>query len=174
MTIETERLIIRQRTPDDLTAIHTAKMAVKNDLMRWMTWASEDQFTVDATAAFIATQHTPGGEWDGLPGFDRENGELAVMCGLREKTPGVYEAGYWVTRPFLGRGYATEACRAMMSHAFNVLNANAMVICHFEENENSWRVIEKCGFIFDRVEKDGAFCHALQKRVDMWHYALAR
>jgi len=174
MITETERLIIRQKTADDADCIHAAKRTVKDDLMRWMSWASEDQFTPKATAAFIGAQQSPEGRLDGLMGIDRANGELAVMCGLREKLPGIYETGYWVAKPYLGRGYATEACRAMISYAFNVLNANKMVISHFEGNTPSRRVIEKCGFVFDRVEKDGAFCHALQKRVDMWHYTLAR
>lgn len=174
MITETERLIIRQKTADDADCIHAAKMAVKGDLMQWMTWASEDQFTRSATATFVATQQKPGEELDGLMGIDRASGELAVMCGLREKLPGIYETGYWVAQPFLGRGYATEACRVMISYAFNVLNANKMVISHFEGNTPSRRVIEKCGFVFDRVEKDGAFCHALQKPVDMWHYTLVR
>jgi ribosomal-protein-alanine N-acetyltransferase len=168
--IETPRLLIRQRTPEDAQIIHAAKLAVKAELMRWMSWASEDQFTIEATQAFIHKRDEREEKLDGLLGFDRESGELAAMCGLRSKTPGVYETGYWVTKPFLGRGYATEACHAMILYAFDQLGAKAVVISHFDGNDKSQRVIKKLGFEFTHIMKEGIICHALGHKVDHWYY----
>jgi RimJ/RimL family protein N-acetyltransferase len=54
--------------------------------------------------------------------------------------------GYWIGVPHWGHGYATEAVRALIDHAFTdlelqVLTANARVT-----NPASRRIIEKCGF----------------------------
>ena len=56
------------------------------------------------------------------------------------------EIGYWLGVPFWGNGYATEAARALIDHAFGdlgheVLHAGARV-----SNPASRRVLEKCGF----------------------------
>jgi RimJ/RimL family protein N-acetyltransferase len=56
------------------------------------------------------------------------------------------EIGYWIGAPYWGQGYATEAARAVVDHAFadhgfEALQAAARVV-----NPASRRVIEKCGF----------------------------
>jgi RimJ/RimL family protein N-acetyltransferase len=56
------------------------------------------------------------------------------------------EIGYWIGVPFWRSGYATEAARCLIDHAFgglgyDVLNASARV-----SNPASRRVLEKCGF----------------------------
>jgi RimJ/RimL family protein N-acetyltransferase len=56
------------------------------------------------------------------------------------------EIGYWIGVSFWGQGYATEAVRALIDHAFTdldypLLNASVRVT-----NPPSRRIIEKCGF----------------------------
>lgn len=47
--------------------------------------------------------------------------------------------------PFWGRGYIPEAVKALIARCFS--EGAARVWCaHFEGNEKSRRVIEKCGF----------------------------
>jgi RimJ/RimL family protein N-acetyltransferase len=72
-------------------------------------------------------------------------GEVIGACGydLRNSVP---EIGYWLGVPFWGNGYATEAARALVDHAFGerfcaALHAGARV-----SNPASRRVLEKCGF----------------------------
>jgi RimJ/RimL family protein N-acetyltransferase len=73
-------------------------------------------------------------------------GVVLGACGisLPEREPP--EIGYWLGVPFWGHGYATEAVRAVIDHAFadldfEVLQAGARVT-----NPASRRVLEKCGF----------------------------
>lgn len=55
------------------------------------------------------------------------------------------EIGYWIGVPFWGRGYIPEAVKALIARCFS--EGAARVWCaHFEGNEKSRRVIEKCGF----------------------------
>jgi RimJ/RimL family protein N-acetyltransferase len=72
-------------------------------------------------------------------------GEVIGGCGL-ELCKGLPEIGYWLGVPFWGNGYATEAVRALIDHAFGehgypALHAGARV-----SNPASRRVLEKCGF----------------------------
>lgn len=56
-----------------------------------------------------------------------------------------YSVGYWIGVPFWGNGYAPEAFERLIEHARNDLHATAILADHFLGNEQSHRVMEKCG-----------------------------
>ena len=56
------------------------------------------------------------------------------------------ELGYWIGRPYWGRGYAPEAARALLARGFSALDCAAVWCSHYAFNGQSRRVIEKCGF----------------------------
>jgi RimJ/RimL family protein N-acetyltransferase len=62
---------------------------------------------------------------------------------LREDGP---EVGYWVGVPYWGRGFATEAVRALIDHAFGDLEHDTLISGARVNNPASRRVLEKCGF----------------------------
>ncbi|TPF93759.1 GNAT family N-acetyltransferase [Bifidobacterium sp. UTBIF-78] len=55
------------------------------------------------------------------------------------------ELGYWIGRPFWGKGYMPEALRAVLGYAFDDLHAEAVWGGHYRENTQSGRVMAKCG-----------------------------
>src|SRR5947209_20197546 len=55
------------------------------------------------------------------------------------------EVGYWVGLPFWGRGYATEAARAVVGYGFDQLKLNRIFASHFSGNDASGRVLQKLG-----------------------------
>ncbi|OZG64870.1 acetyltransferase [Bifidobacterium hapali] len=55
------------------------------------------------------------------------------------------ELGYWIGRPFWGKGYMPEALRAVLDYAFNSLHMDAVWGGHYRENPQSGRVMAKCG-----------------------------
>ena len=65
------------------------------------------------------------------------------------------ELGYWIGKPFWGSGYATEAANEMILRAFTDCHATAVWCCHYEGNERSHRVIEKCCFQYVRTNPEG-------------------
>jgi RimJ/RimL family protein N-acetyltransferase len=73
------------------------------------------------------------------------DGRLIGGCGIdpREEGP---ELGYWFGVPFWGRGYATEAARAVVDYAFGDLGCETMLSGARVTNPASRRVLEKCGF----------------------------
>ena len=62
---------------------------------------------------------------------------------LREDGP---EVGYWLGVPYWGRGFATEAVRALIDHAFGDLEHETLISSARVTNPASRRVLEKCGF----------------------------
>jgi RimJ/RimL family protein N-acetyltransferase len=77
--------------------------------------------------------------------FTRDGGELVGVMGLIPKSHDRAEIGYWIGVPFWGRGYATEAARAMVRYAFEEMDVNRIEAEHFARNPASGRVLQKAG-----------------------------
>ena len=58
------------------------------------------------------------------------------------------EIGYWVGRPFWGRGLATRAASAALDWAARTWRRKVVVSGHFADNPASGRVLEKAGFLY--------------------------
>lgn len=56
------------------------------------------------------------------------------------------ELGYWIGKPFWGRGLMPEAVREMLRHAFEDIGMNKVWCGYYEGNTKSKRVQEKVGF----------------------------
>lgn len=81
--------------------------------------------------------------------FLRENGQLIGSGDLHTNRNGfdsdVYELGYNFAKAYWGKGYCTEASKAML--AYRVAQGVAEFGCeHAVDNVRSGRVIQKCGF----------------------------
>ena len=111
-----------------------------------------------AAGTFLIPHPYPEGaaaEWiSGLTGTDsvtfaierKEDGALVGVMGLRlERDHDRAELGYWVGVPYWGHGYAPEAGRAVLGHAFETLGVNRVYALHFTRNRASGRVAAKIG-----------------------------
>ncbi len=70
--------------------------------------------------------------------------ELVGCVGLG-RIAGEVELGYWIAREHWGRGFATEAARAVLRLA-KVLGHRAVVAGHYIDNPASGAVLRKVGF----------------------------
>ena len=142
MFARTPRLLLRPGFPEDAPALATAiadRAIVTN--LAVVPWP----YTLRDAEAFLAKPRDPI-----LPSlliFERTQGapQLAGSCGLARRPSGAVEMGYWIARPFWGRGFATEACAAMVDIA-RTLGIALLEGSHFLDNPASARVLEKLGF----------------------------
>jgi RimJ/RimL family protein N-acetyltransferase len=65
------------------------------------------------------------------------------------------EMHYWINADHWNRGYCTESSKRMIVHVFDILNAHRLAITHRENNLPSKKVIEKCGFVYEGMQRDG-------------------
>lgn len=84
--------------------------------------------------------------------------------GLGRTPEGEVEFGYWLARAAWGRGYATEAGRAVLELARNGLRLSRIVSGHFLDNPASGRVLEKLGFI---ASPETGLRHSLARGCDV-------
>jgi RimJ/RimL family protein N-acetyltransferase len=76
----------------------------------------------------------------------RENHRVVGACGYTQVDRHPPELGYWLGVKHWGKGYATEAVRAMIDHIFADTDAEAITSAARVTNPASRRVLEKCGF----------------------------
>jgi RimJ/RimL family protein N-acetyltransferase len=147
--LDTERLHLRAPCLDDLDGY--ARMYADPDVMRFL----EDGVPLDRAAAFRSIAvHL--GHWQ-LRGYgqwalhERATGSFVGRAGLwqPEGWPGL-EVGWTLARESWGRGYATEAGRAAITYAFDVLGADEVISLIRPENTGSIKVAERLGETYDR------------------------
>lgn len=56
------------------------------------------------------------------------------------------ELSYWIGIPYTGKGFATEASKAIIEFGFNRLLLNKIIIAHAEQNAESRRICHKLNF----------------------------
>jgi RimJ/RimL family protein N-acetyltransferase len=62
-----------------------------------------------------------------------------------------YELGYWIGKPYWGRGIVPEAAEELLKHAFLDLGMRRIWCGHYDGNTKSRRVMEKLGFSYYRT-----------------------
>jgi [ribosomal protein S5]-alanine N-acetyltransferase len=103
----------------------------------------------------------------------RETGELTGAMGMTltpEHRSG--ELGYWMGVPYWGRGFATEAARALCEYGFRTLHLHRIHARHFVINPASGRVLEKLGMREEGVQRQAMLKWG--RFVDVREFAILR
>ena len=82
------------------------------------------------------------------------------------------EVGYWIGKPFWGRGLATAALRRIIQFGFEQLGLNRIQAGHFRHNMASGRVMQKANMRYEGVQRQGMY-HREQYK-DVVYYAILR
>jgi ribosomal-protein-alanine N-acetyltransferase len=147
LALNTERLILREFRETDVSAVQA--YAGDAEVTRYTSFGPN---TPEVTAAVLASwscerERLPRLEWP-LAIVRRDDGVLIGGTGLATVnwTAGEAAFGYVLRRSAWGKGYATEAGRAVLDWAFNEL-ALRRLVAHCEEiNAASVSVLRKLGF----------------------------
>jgi RimJ/RimL family protein N-acetyltransferase len=151
-SFETERLFIRSPLPGDGPELHGALRESIDELAAWMGWPKEHRTVDDSEAsarrarvAFLARSEMR------LHLYLKETDELVGIAGLQTIDWDVpkFEIGYWCRTGFTGRGYITEAVKAITSLAFDALGARRVEIRCDPKNLKSAKVAERAGFTLE-------------------------
>jgi RimJ/RimL family protein N-acetyltransferase len=142
--IATERLDIRPLRSADLGTI--LDLYSDPDAMRWAGGATTDvEESERRLQRLIDHQEEHGFSLWAV--IERDSGTLMGDCGLIHyafKGPEV-ELGFRLKVPFWGKGYATEAARAVLAYGFEEVGLDRIVAVAHPDNVASQRVLEKVG-----------------------------
>jgi ribosomal-protein-alanine N-acetyltransferase len=73
------------------------------------------------------------------------------------------ELSYWIGTPYVGKGFATEASKAIIDFGFNELLLHKIIIAHAKENVESKSICKKLNF------KEYAHEHDAFMKEYKWH-----
>ena len=140
-SLRTERLALDPVTPDDAAFV----LELLNDPGWIANIGDRGVRTLDDAGAYIAERFSKS-LWlvvrDGA-------GERVGMCGLVDRD-GLdhHDIGYAYLERHAGKGYATEAARAVLAHARGDLGHDTILAITAPDNTPSQRVLEKIGLKF--------------------------
>ena len=145
--LETERLILRPWKETDAESLYRyAKDPDVGPIAGWPPHTSVENsrdiirnyFSVPETYA-ICLKESP--EIIGCIGL--KLGDATDMTDRDDEC----ELGYWLGKPFWGRGIMPEAAKELIRHGFEELSMRAIWCGYYDGNMKSKRVQEKCGFV---------------------------
>ncbi|HEV2059035.1 MAG TPA: GNAT family N-acetyltransferase [Solirubrobacteraceae bacterium] len=150
LPIFTERLVLRPYVDDDLEQLH-AVLYSDVDAMRLLGGPRDLSGTRFALERSMTQQDVSGFSF--WPVIERESGLLVGEAGLFPLSPDGPDValGYAFGARWWGRGYATEAARAVIAEAFGPLGMDRLVAITREANHGSRHVLEKLGFRMEGV-----------------------
>jgi len=141
----TERLVLRPYVPEDVAELH-AVVYGDHEAMRLLGGPRDLAGTRAAVERSINQQALDGFSFWAV--VERETGLLAGEAGLFPLAEDREDIalGYALGVDFWGRGYATEAGRAVLAEAFGSLAMQRIVAITRATNFRSRRVLAKLGF----------------------------
>lgn len=116
MHIETQRLLIRDYTMDDIKDLHD--ILGDDEVMK----NCEPAYSLEKTAHFL---------WEfciekrgAVAAVHKDSGKMIGYILFNEVNEDVYEIGWFFNKNFWRQGYAYESCKAVIDYAFNELDAH--------------------------------------------------
>jgi RimJ/RimL family protein N-acetyltransferase len=145
--IATERLHLRPFAPDDLDAL--VAIHADPDVVRYLAWGVRDRDELRGVLVEKAERTVLAREGDALnlAAVTADTGELVgdVTLFWRSEEHQMGEVGYIFNPAYAGRGYATEAARALLRFGFEEFGLHRIIGRLDARNTASARVLESLG-----------------------------
>jgi ribosomal-protein-alanine N-acetyltransferase len=153
--LETSRLILRHPTPDDLDSLYA--LYRDPEMVRFIPDAPRNYEETRKELEWHRhghPKHPQLGLWSTI---EKASNRYLGRCGLlpwsidgQEEV----EVAYSIAREHWGRGFATEAARAILTYGFEDLHVPRLVCLIDPQNIASIRVAEKIGMAFEKACED--------------------
>ena len=147
--IETDRLILRAWKKSDLEDFYEyAKVDGVGQRCGWLPHKDVDE-SERILEMFIGEKKTFALELKenskviGSIGLETRDADLGIPDELMGR-----EIGYVLNKDYWGRGLMPEAVKAVIDYCFKELDFDWLTCGHFVWNDQSRRVVEKCGFVY--------------------------
>lgn len=143
MQIETERLLIRSFTEDDLNDMH--EYCAQAEVSTNTGWAAHTSL---AESALFLSMWMKEGYRHAIVFKETGKviGHIAIYPDSEENREDTCELGFALNRQYHRRGIMSEAVTAVLQYLFERMNKEYVWACCFQSNTSSSGLIRKCGF----------------------------
>jgi RimJ/RimL family protein N-acetyltransferase len=155
VALRTPRLLLREWCEDDAEPF--AAMATRPDVMRYYYRPPADRTACDAWIERMQRHNEDHGFAYWAVELPDEDDLIGAIGLTRVLSPGfpfapAVEIGWRLARAHWGRGYATEAARAVLDDGFGRLGLGEIVAFTLPLNERSRRVMQRLGMSHDPAD----------------------
>lgn len=154
MPLETDRLILRHWKESDAESLYEyAKDPEVGPIAGWPPHKSVSESLNVIRTVFVGDECYAICE----KGCDKAIGAIELkLNGHTDMTESddECELGYWLGKPFWGRGYMPEAVKALLRRGFEELGITTIWCGYYDGNDKSKRVQEKAGFVYHHTCKE--------------------
>jgi ribosomal-protein-serine acetyltransferase len=148
-----------------LEAAHAPELFLLTDsnrehLRRWLPWLDRVR-SVEDTRKFIAAARQQLADDDGFQSAILVDGQIAGLIGHHsiDRLNRATQLGYWLAESQQGKGIMSEACRALVGHAFAGLGLERVEIRCARANQRSRAIPERLGFTREGVLRRGEWLY---------------
>ncbi|HEY2047855.1 MAG TPA: GNAT family N-acetyltransferase [Caulobacteraceae bacterium] len=138
---------LRLRFPRPADAPEVAWYANDLDVAR-MTTGIPHPYGLEQARAFLDRVEMMNPDEEALFAIEATGEGVIGLVGFHTNDEDACEIGYWLGRPYWGRGLMTEAVRCAVEWAARAWGRRFLVSGHFADNEASGRVLIKAGFLY--------------------------
>lgn len=150
ITLETNRLVLREWKYSDLDDFYNyAKVVGVGEMAGWPHHKNKEE-SLKILKGFIENKKT-------FAIIDKNTNKAIGSLGVEYygnedaltefKDYKGREIGYVLSKDYCGKGLMVEAVKALIDYLFNELDYDFLLCGHYDKNNRSKRVQEKCGFI---------------------------
>ncbi|MGG3738918.1 GNAT family N-acetyltransferase [Aeribacillus pallidus] len=167
-TLETERLLLRKITLDDVEAMFS--YASNDEVTKYVTWdthrslADTKQYIDFVLSQYENKQIAPWGI------ESKETKEFIGTIDFVWWQPAHQKAeiGYVISDKYWGKGIATEASKKLIQFGFEEMDLVRIQAICFVENTASARVMEKVGMTFEGILRKAMFVKGKHRDLKMY------
>lgn len=149
-TMETERLLLRQFTIDDVMSVY-CNWCSDPRVTEFLTWSPHENLnvTLNTVATWVESYKKPDFyQWAIVPrDLGEPVGSISVVE-FKEKVDSVH-IGYCIGQPWWGKGITSEAFAGIIPFLLEEVKVKRVDSRHDPDNIASGKVMEKCGLCYE-------------------------
>lgn len=169
---ETERLILRQLLIRDKNDMF--EYSKNPEVTKYLLWKEHENAEFTAKyLKYLQPKYRRGECWEWAIVNKAENKMIGTVGFVSfDNEHNCAEVGYVISDKYWGNGYAPEALDRIISFGFGELYLNRIYARHIVGNENSGRVMQKCGMSFEGIQRKSMYIK--EKYEDIAVYAIIK
>jgi RimJ/RimL family protein N-acetyltransferase len=149
--IETERLVFRKFTPDDLPQLVEQRSDPEVNKYLGGPSRQNDEALAKRMQFYISCYDKFG--FGSCAMLWKRTGEMIGTAGIQPlEDTGEIEVGYSIIKDFWGLGIGTEAARGWLNYGFTEAGLERIVAVAVVENQASRHIMEKLGMRYEKTE----------------------
>ena len=162
MYIETNRMVIRNFTMDDLNDMHD--ILGDDETMK----NCEPAYTIEKTTDFLKKFCIE--KRGAVAAVHKENNKMIGYILFNEFDEGVYEIAWIFNKHFWRQGYAFESCKAVIDFAFDNMNAHK-IFAEAIDGVKSVNLMKKLGMKLEGIQRSQVK-DSIGNWTDMYFYGI--